>query len=49
MKVLLINPNNKSNKSQLAASVGVGSTSDEYFIGFTHFIEHMLFTGSKKF
>ena len=49
MKVLLINPKNQSTKSQLASSVGVGSSSDENFIGFTHFIEHMLFTGSKKF
>lgn len=49
MKVLLINNNNDSDMCQVAASVGVGSTSDVYFTGFTHFIEHLLFTGSKKF
>ena len=36
--------------SYISLSVGVGSESDpEDFIGFTHLIEHLLFTGSENF
>jgi len=48
MKILLIKPNSNYKNSYISLSVGVGSEMDPPdFIGFTHLIEHLLFTGSK--
>ena len=50
MKVLIDNPHDGGKISYLSVSVGVGSWSDPpEFIGFTHLIEHLLFTGSKNY
>ena len=50
LKVLLVQPNEGLKHSYVSLTVGVGSESDpEDFIGFTHLIEHLLFTGSVKF
>ena len=50
MKTLVVNPHDESSYSYLAVSVGVGSQSDPpEFLGFTHLIEHLLFTGSKNY
>ena len=50
LKVVVMNPNNGARSAYVALTVGVGSESDPpEFIGFTHLIEHLLFTGSKKF
>ena len=50
LKVLLVQPNEGLKNSYISLSVGVGSETDpEDFIGFTHLIEHLLFTGSVKY
>jgi secreted Zn-dependent insulinase-like peptidase len=50
VKVLLINPQDKLSKSYISVDVNVGSKTDPWdFEGFTHLIEHMLFTGSKNY
>ena len=50
LKVILIKPNSGIKNSYISLSVGVGSETDPAdFIGFTHLIEHLLFTGSKNY
>lgn len=52
LRVLLVDPGKSdANKmSSVALTVGVGSQSDPGdFLGFTHLIEHLLFTGSKNY
>ena len=54
LRVLLVDPGkvdvNKIGMSSVALTVGVGSESDpKDFMGFTHLIEHLLFTGSKNY
>ena len=50
LKVLIVRPNIGLKHSYVALTVGVGSEADPpEFVGFTHLIEHLLFTGSKKF
>ena len=50
MKVLLVRPNQNINQTYISLSVGIGSEHDPRdFIGFTHLIEHLLFTGSRNF
>ena len=50
LKVLLSKTNDGMENSFVSLTVGVGSQSDpEDFCGFTHLIEHLLFTGSKNF
>ena len=47
---MIVKPNQGYKNSYVALSVGVGSETDpKNFIGFTHLIEHLLFTGSKKY
>lgn len=50
VKVLLVKSNDGMENSFVSLSVGVGSQTDPLeFSGFTHLIEHLLFTGSKNF
>lgn len=50
LKLLIVKPNVGYKHSYIALSVGVGSEADPPdFVGFTHLIEHLLFTGSKNF
>lgn len=50
LRVLIIKPNQGYKNTQISITVGVGSESDPpEFIGFTHLIEHLLFTGSKNY
>ena len=50
LKVMLVKSNDGMENEYAALTVGVGSQSDPIdFCGFTHLIEHLLFTGSKNF
>ena len=50
LKVLLVKSNDGMENDYAALTVGVGSQSDPIdFCGFTHLIEHLLFTGSKNY
>ena len=50
LRVVIIKPNEGLKNSYISLSVGVGSETDPAdFIGFTHLIEHLLFTGSKNY
>ena len=50
MKVLLVKSNDGMQNTFVSLTVGVGSQTDpEDFCGFTHLIEHLLFTGSKNY
>lgn len=50
VKVLIVRPNIGLKHSYVALTVGVGSEADPAdFVGFTHLIEHLLFTGSKNY
>ena len=50
LKVLLSKSNDGMENSFVSLSVGVGSQTDpEDFCGFTHLIEHLLFTGSRSY
>jgi secreted Zn-dependent insulinase-like peptidase len=53
MRVLLVDPgkeNRNGGTTSVALTVGVGSEADPIdFVGFTHLLEHLLFTGSKKY
>lgn len=50
LEVLLIRDTNKANKGMASASMSVGVGSfDEKIEGLAHFLEHMLFMGSKKY
>ena len=49
LKVVLVH-DEKAEKGACAVSVGVGSLMDgERSLGLAHFLEHMLFMGSRKF
>lgn len=48
IEVLIIH-NNKFNNSKCALSVNIGSTSDSGIDGLAHFVEHLLFMGTKKY
>ena len=49
IKVLVVS-DSETEKSGVAVNVGVGSFSDpDEFPGLAHFLEHMLFMGTKKF
>ena len=50
LKVIITKSNDGMENSFVSLSVGVGSQTDPIeFSGFTHLIEHLLFTGSKNF
>lgn len=50
LRVMLVKSNDGMENEYAALTVGVGSQSDPIdFCGFTHLIEHLLFTGSKNF
>lgn len=50
MEVLFIEPIEEIEKVYIALSIGVASEADPpYYQGFTHLLEHMLFTGSKLY
>ena len=50
IKVLLVKSNDGMENTFVSLSVGVGSQTDPLdFSGFTHLIEHLLFTGSENF
>ena len=50
LKVLLAKSNDGMENSFVSLTVGVGSQTDpKDFVGFTHLIEHLLFTGSRSY
>lgn len=43
-------PNQNYKNSFISLTVGIGAANDpDDFVGFTHLIEHLLFTGSKNY